>query len=67
VTHQTQGILGLERSTLILKINHVDLILLIWMKMKKRCSKNAELALPTLKVRKPKERQEKSSSKKLED
>lgn len=38
---------------LILKLNHPDQIQSIWMKMKKKCCKNAELVLLILRVKKP--------------
>jgi hypothetical protein len=41
------------KSILILRLNHPDQIRSIWMKMKKKCYKNAELVLQTLRVKKP--------------
>ena len=41
------------KSILILRLSHLDQIRSIWMKMKKKCCKNAELVLQTLKVKKP--------------
>jgi len=61
-----QGVYVLVRLILIQRPNHLGLILLIWMKMKKRCFKSAELVLLILKERKLNARAVKSNSKKPE-
>ena len=61
------GTLELEKLIQTRRQSLVDLIPLIWMRMRRRCCRNVELVWPILKEKKLKERLEKSNSKRLED